>query len=267
MIPGECVVPQHKLVVSDFRFRIRQDKSAKISRTKWWKLKGDASRVFKDRMIQDGPWTEGEDANSMWEEMATHIRKVATEVFGVTKGNKREPKETWWWNDDVQKAIKEKKECYKRLHHDRSADNIEKYKVAKKNAKRAMSEARGRAYEDLYQRLSTKEGEKDVSKMAKIRERKTRDFNQVKCIKDESNRLLVKDDEIKNRWREYFDKLFNGENESTTIELDDSFDDTNRRFVRRIQESEVKEALKRMRGGKALALIISLSRCGDALET
>jgi len=32
-------------------------------------------------------------------------------------------------------AIKEKKECYKRLFLDRSADNIEKYKVAKKIAK------------------------------------------------------------------------------------------------------------------------------------
>jgi hypothetical protein len=69
--------------------------------------------------------------------------------------------------------------------------------------------------------------------MAKLRERKTRDFNQVKCIKDEVDRLLVKDEEIKNRWREYFDKLFNDESEKNVIELDDSID-TNRRFVRRI---------------------------------
>jgi hypothetical protein len=44
----------------------------------------------------------------------------------------------------------------------------------------------------------------------------------------------VNDEEIKNRWREYFDKLFNEENEKSAIELDDSFDDTNRRFVQRI---------------------------------
>jgi hypothetical protein len=31
-----------------------------------------------------------------------------------------------------------------------------------------------------------------------------------------------------------FDKLFNGKNEGPALELDDSFDDTNRRFVRRI---------------------------------
>ena len=48
--------------------------------------------------------------------------------------------------------------------------------------------------------------------------------------------------------------MFNGENESSSIELDDSFDDTSRRFVRRIQEFEVKEALRRMKGGKAMDL-------------
>jgi len=65
------------------------------------------------------------------------------------------------------------------------------------------------------------------------------------------DQLLVKEDEIRLRWQEYFDRLYNGDNENTTFQLDDSFDDTNRRFVRRIQESEVKEALKRMKGGKA----------------
>ena len=82
------------------------------------------------------------------------------------------------------------------MYHDRSVDNIEKYKVAKKTAKRAVSVAKGRAYEDLYQHLSMKEGEKDIYRMARVRERKTRDFNQVKCIKDEREHLLVKEDEI-----------------------------------------------------------------------
>ena len=42
----------------------------------------------------------------------------------------------------MQKAIKEKKKCFRCMHLDRSADNVERYKVAKKTAKRAVSEAR-----------------------------------------------------------------------------------------------------------------------------
>ena len=74
-----------------------------------------------------------------------------------------------------------------------------KYKEAKKNVRRVMSGARGWAYDELYDGLATKEGKKDIYRMAKIRERKTRDLSQVKCIKDEDNRILVRDEEIKNR--------------------------------------------------------------------
>jgi hypothetical protein len=41
--------------------------------------------------------------------------------------------------------------------------------------------------------------------------KKIRDFNQVKCINDEFD--IVKDKEIKNRWRKYFNKLVNKERE------------------------------------------------------
>ena len=77
----------------------------------------------------------------------------------------------------------------------------------------------------------------------------------------------MKDEEIRDRWREYFDKLFNGESEGPTLELDNFFDDTNRRFVRRIQEAEIGEALKRVKGGKAMGpdgISIKVWRClGD----
>jgi hypothetical protein len=145
-------------------------KQAKFARTKLWKLKGETSEVFKETVFVEGAWSEEEDATNMWVKMATCIRKVASEVFGVTKGSRGEPKDNWWWTENVQKAIKEKKECYRSLFHDRSMVNIKRYKVAKKTAKRAVSKAKGRAYDDLYRRLSTKEGEKDVYKMARMAE-------------------------------------------------------------------------------------------------
>jgi hypothetical protein len=138
------------------------------------------------------------------------------------------------------------------MHLDRSVDNVERYKVAKKTAKQVVSKTRDQMYDGLYQRLGTKEWEKDIYRMAKSRERKTRNIILVKCIKDATERLLTKDEDIKNRWRKYFDKLFNEDSESLSIELDISSDDLNRQFVRRIQESEVKDALKRMKGGKTM---------------
>jgi hypothetical protein len=44
-----------------------------------------------------------------------------------------------------------------------------------------------------------KDDENDVYKMTKLRERKIRDFNQIKYIKDEANRFLMNEDDIKDR--------------------------------------------------------------------
>jgi hypothetical protein len=54
-------------------------------------------------------------------------------------------------------------------------------------------------YDRLYQRLGTNEVENDIYRMAKSRERKTRDIIQVKCIKDVIEQLITKDEDIKNR--------------------------------------------------------------------
>jgi hypothetical protein len=114
------------------------------------------AQAFKERVIKEGPWEEEGDADNMWMKMATCICKVASGEFGVSRRSRREVKDTWWWTDEVQKAIKEKKDCFQCLYFDRSADNTEKYKMEKKARERAISEARGRAYDGLYQRLDTK---------------------------------------------------------------------------------------------------------------
>jgi hypothetical protein len=211
VIPRKRVVSQHKFVVAVFCFQVcvHRDKQDKIARTSWWKLKGEEGK--KSSRTKRGRLERRDDTNNTWEKIATYVRKVVSEVCGVTKGSGGEAKDTWWLNEEVQRAIKEKKECYKRLYHDRNVDNIEKYKVAKKTTKQALNVVKGRAYEDLYQRLSTKEEEKDIYRLAKVRERKIGDFNHVKCIKDETEHLLVKEDGTRHRCQKYFNKLFNGD--------------------------------------------------------
>jgi hypothetical protein len=109
--------------------------------------------------------------------------------------------------------------------------------------------------------------EKHIYRMARVRERKTSDFNQIKCIKDETKHLLVKKDEIRHKLQEYFEKLFNEKNWDTTFQLDDSFDDINRHFVHKIRESNVRETMERMKGIMRWALMLSELRHGDVLET
>ena len=88
--------------------------------------------------------------------------------------------------------------------------SLERYKLAKKEAKKAIQNARVIVYKEVYKKLDTKYVEKDIYRITRIRKRKNRELCNVSCVKDEEQKILVRDEEVKERWKEYFDKLFNG---------------------------------------------------------
>ena len=51
-----------------------------------------------------------------------------------------------------------------------------------------MAVAKNNAYERLYKKLNSKGGENEVFRLARARERRTRDLSTIRCIKDEDGR-------------------------------------------------------------------------------
>ena len=147
--------------------------------------------------------------------MADCIRRSAREVLGVSREGSGRMKGAWWWSEEVKGKVKAKQEKFKALMESRTDEEVEfnkaQYKTAKKEAKKAVAVAKNDAYERLYQRLNAKGGENEVFKLARARERRTRDLGSVRCIKDADGRVLVEDAQVQDRWRSYFYKLFNGE--------------------------------------------------------
>ena len=84
------------------------------------------------------------------------LRKTAETVLGVTFGKQKGDRETWWWNEEVQESIKEKKEAKKAWDkiRDKYTKNI--YKEKKIKAKKVVAMAKRRAYDNLYARLEKK---------------------------------------------------------------------------------------------------------------
>ena len=73
--------------------------------------------------------------------------------------------------------------------------------------------AKGCAYGDLYVRLETREGEKELYRLAKQRDRAGKDVQHVRVIKDENGNVIVNSEAVLRRWKEYFEKLMNEEND------------------------------------------------------
>ena len=72
--------------------------------------------------------------------------------------------------------------------------------------------AKGRAYDNLYTRLETKEGEKELYRLARQRDRAGKDVQHVRVRKDENGNVMVKSEAVLKRWKKYFEKLMNEEN-------------------------------------------------------
>ncbi|KAK3556519.1 hypothetical protein QTP70_008285 [Hemibagrus guttatus] len=184
-----------------------------------------------------------------WETTAEVIRETGRKVLGVSSGRRKEDKETWWWNEEVQDSIQRKRLAKKKWDTDRTEENRQEYKELQRRVKREVSKAKQKAYDELYTRLDTREGEKDLYRLARQRDRDGKDVQQVRVIKDRDGRVLTSEESVQRRWKEYFEELMNEENErEKRLEGVNSVEQK----VDKIRKDEVRKALKRMKSGKAV---------------
>ena len=110
VILNECVAKQHSMVVCKMALVVKKKKPEKVKpKIRWWKLKEtscqeafrqEVTRILggKDRLPDE------------WDKTAETLRKTAETVLGVTFGKRKGDKETWWWNEEVRKSIRKRKE-------------------------------------------------------------------------------------------------------------------------------------------------------------
>ena len=105
------------------------------------------------------------------------IRSIARRELGETSGKVSTAgrRETRWWNQEVQEKIKDNKKAQKAWDTIRDDASKLAYKTVSKQAKRKVAKARNKAYEELYEKLETKERENEVFKIAKQRNRQSKD--------------------------------------------------------------------------------------------
>ena len=192
------------------------------------------------------------------------IRHVAKKKLDESKGMAPPSKDTSWWNKEVKATIKNKWICYRNLGKNRDTESFGKYKLAKKDANKAIKEGRAKVFKDIFDKLDSKDGEKDIYRIARMRKKKTRDLSTIKCIKDYEHKVLVNDKDIKEILREYFDKLFNSNYTQDVGDLTILSKDLNHEFMHRIRPYEVKDALHQMKTRKAIgpdAIPIEVWKC------
>ncbi|XGW28884.1 hypothetical protein V3C99_008576 [Haemonchus contortus] len=200
-VPYETVATQHRPLICTLKTAPSKPKIAERcgpARIKWWRLKEKEEAVVSSILV---PAVMTVDET--WKGPAEAITRVARSKLGVTKpGRRKLDKQTWLWTDHVRDKVREKKKQYHAFVIEKTADNWQRYHIAKKEAKKAVASEKAAHYADLNKKLESRDGERYVYRLAKTRNRQTEDTEKFFGINEENGRLLTHRRQVLKRWRE-----------------------------------------------------------------
>ena len=121
-------------------------------------------------------------------------------------------KETWWWNEEVDEALRERKKVRKlekkknRQRHGRTARRVNKMQ-------RVISLAKGKKQKECARNLNDPNHRIEIFRTAKQIAKERQDIIGSNCLKGLLRKVTVDDKGIKDSSKEYMEKLVNKENE------------------------------------------------------
>ena len=247
VIPGEAVATQHRPLILEMELE-KPKKTKKRSREKkikWWNLKNEEFEL--KFLTQVGETIENNCDRSTYEVVERDIVEIARRELGESGGGKYVEKETWWWDQQVQEAVKAKKEAFKNGRTTGNEADKEIYKEHRKTAKISVTKAKDLAYEDMYEKLNTREGQTLIYKLANTRKRRALDIADNIYVNDSRGNTLTEDGDIRNRWSGYFSGLLNETNPKEQLQ---NVPETAGE-VPPISVEEIRNQLTKMKGNKA----------------
>ena len=240
VIPGEL---QHSLVIIDLcGMSSPRKKKVNNRRVKIWRLKEDeVKHRFKERM--DDLWNSSVK-DDIWEKYKECVLQAMEEVCGISKGLARHG-ETWWWNEEVKKAVQEKKVCFKKWLSEKSSEANEAYKRSRRKAKKIVSKAmKDEAEKDLE---SLKKSNKGIFDKLRIMKKEARDIDECVCIKDREGKVHFDEAMRAKIWKGHMENIMNQENDWDGVVDAEKVAGP----ISEITVEEIRLALQNMKSGKA----------------
>jgi len=252
---GAELSTDHHLVVSRIRFEGRRPDRPRTpkrtTRIRWEELANDSVRTaFEAHILNRYSMTPNatESAEEEWRLFKEAVIEAATEACGLKRvgaafgGGQRTP----WWNEEVKLTVQRKKTAFKEMLCNKTPDAINKYRAARKEAAKTVSEAKVRAWEEFGKILEDNHKTAVKTFWQKIRRIRRGKQDALRTIKSRSGELITDNNKILARWREYFKELLN-----PVVTTPDEYTSSVNESVDPILQEEVMTAIKNLKNGKA----------------
>ena len=257
-IPSVSLDSDHRLVVAKLGIgKPKERAKKKQKRFKLERLKDEETKQTLQQLIELRKPTELEieemSIEEQWDQIKETVYGAAEETVGIKIKYGTKKKNTAWWTDDVKVAVKEKTRSFRKWMKTRDIEDRQVYEDKRNNAEAIKRTAKEKMWIRIGQDL-----ERDVEGTRKLLYSMAKNYRKgsnetTYAVKDKTGtELLTEPKEIEERWREYFEELLNVEDmeveEERNVEIQQ---EQHGEDLNEISIQEVKEALKKMRSGKA----------------
>ena len=147
-----------------------------------------------------------EATEDIWNNIKTGLLKTTEEVCGTTRPHHWR-RETWWWNEHVEKAIAAKQTAFKAWKAGKGTRASSD--AAKRNARHAVHHARQEADKKVYENIDPMSSE--VYHLANQFRRENTDVVGDKPVKNDAGEMSMSEDSKQKAWLEHYQRLLNVE--------------------------------------------------------
>ena len=110
-------------------------------------------------------------------------------------------KETWWWNEEVAEAVREKKKKYGNWKKEKSTEAWKEYKKSKQNARKVILIAKGKKQEEFATDLNDPNQQNEIFRISKQMVKERQYITGSNCLKGVSGKVIVDEKGIKDHGR------------------------------------------------------------------
>ena len=210
VIPGEEVLTQHRMLLSDMIWKFTKPKKKIFTpKLRTWKLKDkDIVCKFQDELnnlLEKDEDLAPESVESKWNYLKTNLIKATELSCGLSKNNNWR-KQTWWWDNSINDAVKEKRRLWKIW---KSGGSRENYVLAKKVAKQTVFASKKKAEKEKLNDIDSDSN--IIYRIAKQMKQENKDIVGEKCIRDDDGVLAFNVEDKKKAWKQHYERLLNVE--------------------------------------------------------
>lgn len=244
----------HRLVIGEVRWK-RKPKMRKLTRERYMlenlkeKKKQFDEQINERRMNVDMMTEVG--VEEMWSVFKERLDEVAKQTIGIKKITMGGTKKTAWWNDEMKSLVRRKNKCFREWMQNRTEEKRQRYV----EARNISDNTRKRLKKESWTKIGV-DLENDMKGTRKLiyglaKKYRTKVNNECPTVLSKNGERLVEEEEIDERWEEYFRELLNvqgGGEEEGERELDEIEQENDENLITR---EEVRAALSVLKNGKS----------------